>query len=148
MSIRRVLAYAAVLAGLAGGLSVGMARAQEVAPNDLLLASLWTQRSVEDPRLLDELARRGIVLEVCPGSNVALGIYPDRAAHPLHRLIAAGVRVTLNSDDPPFFNTTLGAEYDAAGLDAAALRGITRTALEASFADAATRQRLLRGIEP
>ncbi|MFO1081576.1 MAG: adenosine deaminase [Reyranellaceae bacterium] len=105
-------------------------------------------RSVEDPRLLDALARRGIVLEVCPGSNVALGIYPDRAAHPLHRLIAAGVRVTLNSDDPPFFNTTLGTEYDEAGLDAATLRGITRTALEASFVDAATRQRLLRGIEP
>jgi adenosine deaminase len=105
-------------------------------------------RSADDPRLMEELVRRGIVLEVCPGSNVALGLYADREAHPLRRLIAAGVRVTLNSDDPPFFHTTLGAEYDAAGLGEAALRGITRTAIEASFADEATRQRLLREIGP
>jgi len=103
-------------------------------------------RSSEDPRLLDELARRGTVLEVCPGSNIALGIYPDRAAHPLHRLIEAGVRVTLNSDDPPFFHTTLGAEYDQAGLGDEALRRITRTAIEASFADPATKARLLKGL--
>lgn len=103
-------------------------------------------RSSEDPALLDELARRGTVLEVCPGSNVALGIYPDRAAHPLHRLIDAGVRVTLNSDDPPFFHTTLGAEYDEAGLGEAELRHIARTTIEASFADAVTKQRLLREL--
>lgn len=105
-------------------------------------------RSAEDPALLDELARRGTVLEVCPGSNIALGIYPDRAAHPLHRLIEAGVRVTLNSDDPPFFHTTLGAEYDQARLDEAALRQVTRTAIEASFADAETKGRLLKGVQP
>ncbi len=105
-------------------------------------------RSAEDPKLLEELARRGTVLEVCPGSNIALGLYPDRAAHPLHRLIAAGVRVTLNSDDPPFFHTTLGAEYDLAGLDEGALRRITRTAIEASFADEATKERLLKGVQP
>jgi adenosine deaminase len=104
-------------------------------------------RSAEDPVLLEELARRGTVLEVCPGSNIALGIYPDRAAHPLHRLIEAGVRVTLNSDDPPFFHTTLGAEYDDAGLPEATLRRITRTAIEASFVDAATRRRLLKGVQ-
>lgn len=105
-------------------------------------------RSAEDPRLLEELVRRGTVLEVCPGSNIALGIYPDRAAHPLHRLIAAGVRVTLNSDDPPFFHTSLGVEYDDAGLDGHVLRRITRTAIEASFADTATKQRLLEKVGP
>jgi adenosine deaminase len=105
-------------------------------------------RSAEDPLLLKELVRRGTVLEVCPGSNIALGIYPDRTAHPLHRLIAAGVRVTLNSDDPPFFHTSLGAEYDNAGLDERALRRITRTAIEASFADAAIKQRLLEKVGP
>lgn len=105
-------------------------------------------RSVEDPALLDELARRGIVLEVCPGSNVALGLYPNRAAHPLHRLIAAGVRVTLNSDDPPFFHTSLLDEYDQAGLGEGELRGIARTAIEASFADEATRLRLLEKVSP
>jgi adenosine deaminase len=105
-------------------------------------------RSADDPALMAELVRRGIVLEVCPGSNVALGLYPDRESHPLHRLIEAGVRVTLNSDDPPFFHTTLGEEYDKAGLGEAALRGIARTAIEASFADEATKQRLLREIGP
>jgi adenosine deaminase len=105
-------------------------------------------RSADDPRLMEELARRRIVLEVCPGSNIALGLYPDRVAHPLHRLIAAGVRVTLGSDDPPFFHTTLGMEYDKAGLGEAELRAITRTAIEASFADEATKQRLLREIGP
>lgn len=105
-------------------------------------------RSADDPALMEELARRGIVLEVCPGSNVALGLYPDRASHPLHRLIDAGVRVTLNSDDPPFFHTTLGTEYDLAGLDETRLRGIARTTIEASFADEATKRRLLLRISP
>ena len=105
-------------------------------------------RSADDPALMAELARRGTVLEVCPGSNIALGLYPDRASHPLHRLIDAGVPVTLNSDDPPFFHTTLGNEYAQAGLDAQALRQIARTALLASFADEATKRKLLREIEP
>jgi len=103
-------------------------------------------RSAEDPRLLEELARRGTVLEVCPGSNIALGLYPDRIAHPLHALIAAGVRVTLGSDDPPFFHTTLGVEYGESGLSDAALHAITRTAIEASFADAATKRGLLEAL--
>ena len=103
-------------------------------------------RSSEDPNLLDELVRRGIALEVCPGSNLALGLYPHRDAHPLHRLIEAGVRVTLSSDDPPFFHTTLGAEYDNAGLEAAALRKITRTAIEVSFAEESLKAKLLEGI--
>jgi adenosine deaminase len=105
-------------------------------------------RSAEDPKLLEELARRGTVLEVCPGSNIALGIYTDRAAHPLHRLIEAGVRVTLGSDDPPFFHTSLEAEYEDAGLDAATLRAITRTAIDASFADNTTKASLLAKIQP
>ena len=105
-------------------------------------------RSADDPRLMEELARRGIVLEVCPGSNVALGLYADRASHPLHRLIDASVKVTLNSDDPPFFHTTLGTEYALAGLDERQLRGIARTTIEASFADEATRRLLLERISP
>jgi len=101
-------------------------------------------RSAEDPALLAELVRRGTVLEVCPGSNIALGLYPDFAHHPLPQLIAAGVRVTLNSDDPPFFHTTLGQEYARPGLSDQALRAITRTAIEASFADEGTKARLLK----
>lgn len=105
-------------------------------------------RSADDPLLMKELVRRGIVLEVCPGSNVALGLYPNRTAHPLHRLIEAGVRVTLNSDDPPFFHTTLGTEYDRAGLDETRLRAVARTTIEASFADEATKRLLLEGMSP
>jgi len=101
-------------------------------------------RSAEDPALLAELARRGTVLEVCPGSNIALGLYPDFAHHPLSQLMAAGVRVTLNSDDPPFFHTTLGQEYARPGLPEQALRAITRTAIEASFVDDGTKARLLQ----
>lgn len=100
-------------------------------------------RAAEDSRLLEDIARRGIVLEVCPGSNLALGLYPDHASHPLPRLIAAGCRVTLNSDDPPFFGTSIGREYAAAakhfGLSEAALLRITETAVDAAFVDPETR---------
>jgi adenosine deaminase len=94
-------------------------------------------RSVEDPGLVRELAERDIVLEVCPTSNVALGAYPSYAAHPFPVLREAGVRVTLGSDDPPYWEASIGGEYAVArrewGLDDAALRDITRTALEAAF---------------
>ena len=87
------------------------------------------------------------MLELCPSSNVALGLYPDIAHHPFRRLMEAGVRVTINSDDPPYFHTSLGREYDALGrdqeLDDAALTAATRTAIEAAFVDEATRARLL-----
>src|SRR5690606_30527371 len=65
-------------------------------------------RAIEDPLLVDTLAERGIVLEVCPTSNVATGVYKDYASHPLRRLMAAGIPVTLNSDDPPYFDTSIG----------------------------------------
>jgi adenosine deaminase len=104
-------------------------------------------RAVEDPALVAELAERGIVLEVCPTSNVRLGVYPDFAVHPFTALREAGVPVTLGSDDPPYFAATIGGEYAVAaehfGLDAAALAGLTATALRAGFEDTALRERLL-----
>jgi len=107
-------------------------------------------RAVEDPDLLVELARRGTVLEVCPGSNIAVGVYSDYASHPLPRLLAAGCRVTLNSDDPAYFATSIGAEYDRAatafGLDDEDLGAITATALDAAFVDAGTRRRLTQRL--
>ncbi|WP_181232888.1 adenosine deaminase [Enhygromyxa salina] len=68
-------------------------------------------RCLEDPELTAELADRQIPLEVCPSSNVALGVVPSFAAHPLPRLLAAGVELSLASDDPPLFGTTLIEEY-------------------------------------
>lgn len=104
-------------------------------------------RAAEDPGLVAELAARGTVLEVCPTSNVALGLYPSYAAHPLGALLDAGVRVTLGSDDPPYWNATLAGEYAVAratwGLDDARLRTITRTALHAAFVPGDVRERLL-----
>lgn len=96
-------------------------------------------RSIEDPKLVETLAERGIVLEVCPGSNIALSVYPDYASHPLRQLYDRGVKVTLGSDDPPFFHTCLADEYQRAqddfGFSDDELNGITRTALEAAFVD-------------
>ena len=107
-------------------------------------------RSIEDPALVAELAARGIVLEVCPSSNVALGLYPDYEHHPLGALREAGVRVTLGSDDPPYFGCSIGGEYAVAhqriGLDEGELMDITRTAVEGSFADDGLKSALLARI--
>lgn len=104
-------------------------------------------RAIEDPDLVRRLADEGVVLEVCPGSNVALGVFADFASHPLRALWQAGVRVTLNSDDPPFFHTSLAREYAVAetemGFSRAELLAMTRTAIEAAFVDAPTRESLL-----
>lgn len=104
-------------------------------------------RAIGDADLVAQLADDGIVLEVCPGSNVALDVFPDFAAHPLRRLHAAGVKVTLNSDDPPFFKTSLKREYEVAsrvmGFTDDELHGMTRTAIEAAFVDERTRAGLL-----
>lgn len=108
-------------------------------------------RAIEDAALVAELAARGTVLEVCPGSNVALGVYPSWAAHPVARLHEAGVKVTLSTDDPPFFHTTLSAEYarlaDTFGWDEGVFATLNRTALEAAFCDAATRDRIMNKLE-
>ena len=107
-------------------------------------------RSVEDPALMAELVKRGIALEVCPGSNIALSVYPDLASHPLNTILQAGISTSLNADDPPFFATTIGAEYQSGakdfGLDLEQLRNISRMAMQASFADADTKARLLAVI--
>ena len=104
-------------------------------------------RAIEDAELVRELAHRGTVLEVCPGSNVALGLYPDWPSHPIARLADAGVRVTVSTDDPPFFHTTLGHEYDrladAFGWAEAEFAALNRNAAEAAFCDKTTRERLL-----
>ncbi len=64
-------------------------------------------RSVEDPAVLEEVVRRGVTLEVCPGSNVALGVYPDPTVVPLRRLLEAGAQVALGADDPLLFGSRL-----------------------------------------
>lgn len=108
-------------------------------------------RATENPDLVRRIAAEGVVLECCPGSNIALSLYSGFAAHPFPALRAAGCKVTLNADDPPYFCTSLAQEYTRAahhfGLDDKALSGITRTAIEAAFVDRATRTTLLARLD-
>ncbi|MEC9462866.1 MAG: adenosine deaminase [Pseudomonadota bacterium] len=107
-------------------------------------------RAIEDPDLVRRLVDLGTVLEVCPGSNIALKVFPDLASHPLRKLHDAGVKVCINSDDPPFFSTSLAQEYDwassAFGFSDEEINGMTRTAIEAAFVDEETRARLLADL--
>ncbi len=69
-------------------------------------------RCVEDPALVELLRERQIPLEICPTSNIRLGVYADYTSHPLRRLWDAGLAITINSDDPPMFGTDLVHEYE------------------------------------
>ncbi|MER8780782.1 adenosine deaminase [Mesorhizobium sp. M1006] len=104
-------------------------------------------RAIENPELVRRIADEGVVLECCPGSNIALKIFDSFADHPFPALRAAGCKVTLNSDDPPYFWTSLKREYDIAAehfaMDDKALTAVTRTAIEAAFVDRKTRAVLL-----
>ena len=108
-------------------------------------------RAVEDPRLMEELAERGTTLEVCPGSNLALGLYPSAERHPIARLREAGIAVTVSTDDPPFFGTTMTAEWQALerafGWGPDDLAALNRAALAAAFCDEATRGRTAERLE-
>ncbi len=108
-------------------------------------------RAIEDLGLVDELAARGTVLEVCPGSNVSLGVYPDWSSHPIAKLRARGVKVTVSTDDPPFFHTSMVNEYEqlnrAFGWDQADFAALNKTAIEAAFCDEATRTKVKKRLE-
>ncbi len=107
-------------------------------------------RSVEDSAVLARLAATGTTCEICPASNVALGVYPDRAAVPLRALLAAGVPVALSADDPLLFGSRLLAQYTDArevdGLSDAELAGLARDSVTGSAAPPELRAQLLTGI--
>ena len=108
-------------------------------------------RAIEDLALVDELAERGVVLEVCPVSNVALGLYPSFRAHPIGQLYDRGVKVTVSTDDPPFFHTTMQREYEmlhaAFDWDDGVFAGIARTSLDAAFCDVDTKAKIRAKLE-
>lgn len=95
-------------------------------------------RAVEDPAVLDRVVREQVTLEVCPGSNVALGVYGSLEAVPLRRLLEAGARVALGADDPLLFGSRLADQYVSARLDHdlpdAALADLARGSIEGSAA--------------
>ncbi|WP_123393404.1 adenosine deaminase [Nocardioides aurantiacus] len=107
--------------------------------------------AAQDPALLAHLAEQGIPLEVCPSSNVATKAVASLAEHPLPAFVEAGVRVTINSDDPSMFGTSLNREYGIAAdllhLDEAGVADLARTAVEVSFAPDDVRRRVLAEID-
>lgn len=102
--------------------------------------------AIRDSALVDRLAAERIPLEVCPTSNVCLGVVPEPAAHPFDRLRRAGVEVSVNSDDPPYFGSTLTEEYQLVGrlfgYGAEDLEALTRTALRHAFLPSTRRAEL------
>ncbi len=104
-----------------------------------------------DEHLMAYLAEHRITLEVCPTSNVCTRSAPSLASHPLPVLVAAGVPVTINSDDPSMFSTTICRDYELAaellGLDAGGLLALAGSAVSASFAGDADQRRILHEIQ-
>ena len=107
--------------------------------------------AVQDPALLEHLAERGIPLEVCPSSNIATGAVATLAEHPIVAFRDAGVVITVNSDDPPMFGTTLNREYEIAadllGLDRSGVADLARKAVQVSFAPDDVKARILDEID-
>ncbi|MFD0354276.1 adenosine deaminase [Streptomyces sp. NPDC127110] len=107
--------------------------------------------STQDPELLKYLAEHRIALEVCPTSNIATRVVTDLDLHPVKEMVAAGVLVTINSDDPPMFGTDLNNEYAVAArlldLDERGLAQLAKNAVEASFLDEAGKAKLTAEID-
>ena len=107
-------------------------------------------RAIEDIDLVAEIAQRGIALDVCPTSNVLLHVVPTISAHPLPLLLEAGVRCSINADDPILFGPGLLEEYqlcrDGIGLTDEQLAACALTSLEASGAPDHVKERARDGI--
>lgn len=103
-------------------------------------------RAVEDLRLMEHLRKTQIPLEVCPTSNVCLNLFPSLDKHILPVLLQEGLKITINSDDPPMFNTTLTDEYSAVyrafGWDRATLKQSAVNAIDVTFLDAEEREKM------
>lgn len=108
-------------------------------------------QSVQDPAVLERVAEGGTTLEVCPGSNVALGVYTEDSAVPLRELVSAGVQVALGADDPLLFGSRLAAQYETArevhGFTDAELAELARGSIRGSRAPAGTKTALLADVD-
>jgi adenosine deaminase len=107
--------------------------------------------ATRDPELLARIAAAGITLEVCPTSNVALGVAAAAADVPVRELLAAGVQVALGADDPLLFGPRLAAQYELArqafGLDDVRLAELARMSVRGSVAPPDVQKQLLAGID-
>lgn len=107
--------------------------------------------AIKDDALVDRLAEDGVVLEVCPGSNVVLKAVGGWKTHPIAKLRDRGVKVTVSTDDPPFFHTTMTREFEMLhktfGWDEGDFADLNRTALDAAFCDAETKATIAKRLE-
>ena len=105
-------------------------------------------RSVEYPALIDYLVDRGTPLEVCPTSNIRTGVAADWDDHPVHELMDAGVNVTINSDDPSFFNCSLAEEFrKLSQYEGKSMEDLTLSAVEASWLNGEDRRELAARVQ-
>jgi aminodeoxyfutalosine deaminase len=108
-------------------------------------------RAADDPALLAHLAAHRVACDLCPTSNVRLGLYRSIAAHPIRRLLDAGVPLTLATDNPPLFGATLTGEYLALAreldFNARELAALARNGVEASFLEAGEKAALRAGVD-
>lgn len=108
-------------------------------------------RSREDPDLVTELAERQIPLELCPSSNVLIGVVDSFEDHPIRDYFDQGLKVTLNTDDPAFFDTDIRREYDRIarvhGFEDSDLLTISRNAVDAAFCEEPLKRQLHRKID-
>ncbi len=108
-------------------------------------------RAAKDAAVLARVVEAGVGLELCPASNVGLGVYPGLAEVPVARLLAAGARVALGADDPLLFGSRLLAQYEVArtlmGLDDGALAALARHSLSLSRAPLERRQAWLTEVD-
>ncbi len=109
-------------------------------------------RVIEDENFLNEMLKWGAVPEICVSSNVTLKVFKDYEHHPLRKLWQAGFKLVLSSDDPPFFNTSIGKEYEIAhnefGFTQEELMQITKNSIDAAFSDQETKDRLVIKCQP
>lgn len=146
-------------AATANGLGLAVHAGEAGGPGNIIAAldDLGADRighgvaAARDTRLLARLASEGVPVEVCPSSNVALGLFRTLDEHPLPEMLAAGVNVSVNSDDPPFFSTTLTEELETAqrltALDTSGILDLQRQAMQSAFASVATKERVLAAID-
>ena len=103
-------------------------------------------RAIEDPELLARILAERVHLATCPGSNVALGVFPDWRSHPIGQLRMLGIPASVSTDDPPFFATDMSREFaeltEAFNWREPEFAAMTRDALEAAFCDAETKRAL------
>ncbi|WP_454786060.1 adenosine deaminase [Legionella sp. WA2024007413] len=106
--------------------------------------------SIYSPDTMAMVKERNITLEICPTSNIFLGLFRDMNNHPLPKFYDAGIKISINSDDPPFMSTTLGQEYQRVqksyNYSDETMNAITRMSIEAAFVDEKTKAELLARI--